>query len=371
MLITANASEIKRDFWVENYYVKAERYQYLLNWSNINQYAKLQLRRLIKNNKYILELSYANFNRQIQDIKIRALINNKPIEFNHSINPETNHHVFSLINELNKDSNSINFEDIENINFEIFYQVNKTWYQVERLTYFINKIKNNTTLKTNGEPININLITKIIIESFPDFNDHKLMRHFENREYLSFQFKPAVLEQGLHNKKLFDFEILKISSDGQSTHFIEQSDISNLSIKLKISNTGIQGDYDVIYNPWDNQKSILVDSYSFWDKTLQKTIVSPNNMQAKRGLLIPLNFSGNFFSEILLNFGEKIKNFSVVNNQYIERPFFNSIDGLIKLKTKKINGYINGQYNKIKVQNIRSIMDNAKTIDEINYWGSV
>ncbi|WP_369086047.1 MHO_1580 family protein [Metamycoplasma spumans] len=359
------------EYWLENFYIKAEREQYLLNWSNPNQHAKFSLRRLIKNDKFILEFQYANFHSQIEAIKVDGFINNKKVNLNVSKNEKNNHWVFSAVSELDKDINSVNFDSISNINFEIHYLVSGKWYQAERYVYYINAIKSNKQLKSDKNGIIINILSRLLIDSYPDFNNDKLMNHFENREYLSFVFKPNVLLEAKHNKKIYDFEIVKVSTDKKIRDAINQSDLENLDIKLKINTLNTVGDYEIIYNPWDDKKSILVSSYSFWNKKDKNVNVSAKDIEAKRGLLVPLNFLGNFFHEITISFGDKLKNFSVVYNQNFTKPFFSMSNGKIKLKTEKIAGFLNGDYQYIKVKNIQKIIANANSIEEINYWGGL
>ncbi|MBN0970822.1 hypothetical protein [Mycoplasma phocoeninasale] len=72
----------KPTFWLENFFVKSERAIYLTHWVNYTERANLTVRRLIKDDKFIIEFKYYNFKGDIEDVKLEALINNKRVMFN-------------------------------------------------------------------------------------------------------------------------------------------------------------------------------------------------------------------------------------------------------------------------------------------------
>ncbi|AZG68804.1 MHO_1580 family protein [Mycoplasma struthionis] len=366
-VIKAKPSEI----WLENFYIQSNRHLYLLNWNNANQISNLTLRRLIDDNKFILEFDYANFDQAISDIKIDALINNNEIKIEKKLTSQKNRFIFSVISEKTKDLSSMTFDKIKSINFEISYLVKNKWYQVERFEYRINAIKENKVIKTNLNGTFINLMTTLNVKSIPVYNKPTLIRHHESREYISFYFKPKKFLIGLPIKEIFEFNIFKVNSNGQKDLVVNQSDVFGLNIEAKIPTEQVNGTISVLYNPWEtNNKNILIDSYSYYDRKQGITFITPNHYEAKKGLMIPLKFQGNFFIQINISFGSKLKDFSVIYNEELAKPFFNLSNGLIQLKTQQINGYLTEEkYNVIKLKNIQKIISNANSINDINYLG--
>ncbi|WP_373435894.1 MHO_1580 family protein, partial [Metamycoplasma equirhinis] len=101
---------------------------------------------------------------------------------------------------------------------------------------------------------------------------------------------------------------------GDISRTINQSDVYGLNIIGRIDIPNVKGNISLRYNPWDDNKSITIDSYSYFDKKVNSVIVSPNDFSAKQGLIIPPNFSGNLSENLDITFGENLKNFSIIYN---------------------------------------------------------
>ncbi|WP_420813323.1 MHO_1580 family protein [Mycoplasma phocoeninasale] len=128
----------------------------------------------------------------------------------------------------------------------------------------------------------------------------------------------------------------------------------------------------MFYNPWDNNhnKEIIIDSYSYYDNKSKKTIISANDKSSEKGIILPLDFYGNFFYEMDISFGEKLKKFSLVYNQYIPKPFFDKNIGLVDLKIKNIKGWLTKEkWHTVKYDKIEQIVKNAKNLEEISKIG--
>ncbi|WP_373441294.1 MHO_1580 family protein [Metamycoplasma equirhinis] len=378
ILSPLNYSEIRQNsqinnkatpFWLENFYVKANRNIYLPNFTNKGQLTKLKIRRLLQSDKFIIEFSHLNFHYEINDINVEVAINNKKVEFN-KLRALDGTYIFSFISEKNSEINKLLFNQILNIDFEVKYKIGNTWYQAEGYTYYLNHIKNNKVIKVDTNGANINLLTIMEISSFSNEKNLTITEHHENREYISFHFKPKILKQGLHNTKIFDFSIIKANSKGDISRIINQSDVYGLNIIGRIDIPNVKGNISLRYNPWDDNKSITIDSYSYFDKKVNSVIVSPNDFSAKQGLIIPPNFSGNLSENLDITFGENLKNFSIIYNQFIPKPLFSELDGLINLNLKKISGWLTKEkWHTIKLNNIEEIISKAKTLKEIEKIG--
>ncbi|QJG66682.1 hypothetical protein HGG64_03195 [Mycoplasma phocoeninasale] len=219
----------KPTFWLENFFIKSERAIYLTHWVNYTERANLTVRRLIKDDKFIIEFKYYNFKGDIEDVKLEALINNKRVMFNKQ-SAGNGTYIFSCISEFSPDVQKLPFNDISNINLELFILSRNKWYQAERFTYTINAIKNSKQIKVDENGASINLLTMLNITSIPNVAEPIKMKHYEKREYLNFNFKPTQLKLGKFNKKIFDFSLFKIENNGQTNKIINQTDIEKLEI---------------------------------------------------------------------------------------------------------------------------------------------
>ncbi|AZZ65494.1 hypothetical protein DMC14_001680 [Metamycoplasma phocicerebrale] len=373
MLITYNQEFEQKQInelsktWVEEFLVSSKRNRYLDNWLTVNELTTLKIKRIIQSDNFILTFEHINSLNEIKEIKINALINNKLID----IKPIYHDNKSIFINTYNSDldtKNKFEFKDINNINFEIYYRVNGYWYQVQRFTYWI---KNNPRSKNIivNKKTNIKLLSQIEINSKPDRINPHLISHNVNTEYLNLEFKSTFLELGKHNKKIYDLNIYKIKNDNIEN--LLNSDIYDFELSPISLFNNAKLKYNIKQKFEDFGKSqIIIDSYSYYDKYSDSIKIDEPSSQAKIGLLIPLNFKGDFGHTLNFNIGKNLKNFKLTYPQYIEKPFFSIDGGLIKMKVKNIKGWLTQEnYHKIKYENITEIIKNAENLETIEKIG--
>ncbi|WP_045433794.1 MHO_1580 family protein [Metamycoplasma canadense] len=359
----------KRNIWTEEFLINAKRNKYLENWLSTNELTKLKIKRIIQSDKFIIFFEHYNALKEIEDIKITGLINNNKMDFKPIYDINSGKFIFSYNSDLDI-KNSLDFKDIININFEIEYKVNGLWYQTKSFTYWIKRNQKSKNLLINKET-NIEILSEIEIVSLPDRIDKNIINHDFKTKYITLIFKPNNLKQGFHNQKLYDLKILKLDKNTNDEYLISNSDVYNLSFSPASIFGSTKDKYEVKLNYKSfNDCELVVDSYSYYDKYVDSVVVNAQHLNAKLGLLIPLKYSGIFGHEINLDIGKNLKNFKLSYAQDIKKPFFDINNGLIKIKTKSINGWLTDEkYYKIKYKNFVDIINNANSLEYIKNTG--
>ncbi len=364
--------------WIENINAYTTKQLYLDKWTNSFQKVDFKLQRLIENNKFIIEFKYLNYDQEIDDIDVKCSVNNQLLKLQKVFDSEKHEYTYTLISEFNEATKTKKVQDIKNINFEIFYKVKGLLYQVERYTYEIYSNNNsNKELVSNKNGVEYDLWTKLRIMSLPDRDIPTDMKHYSFVEQVKYKFIPTTLMLGKHNEKLFDVEISKkeiSNKSGITSDFSQliQSDINGFNVSIDIDKQFIKGNLNAKINDFDKNehKQISIDSYSYYDKVSKAIIANNDSIGATRGLLLPLNYSGNYSYLLNVNFGEDLKGFKIRYNQEISKPFFNEKSGLIKLSVNNIFKQQNfTKWSVVKAENIRSLINNSNTLEELMKGG--
>lgn len=364
--------------WIENINAYTTKQSYLNKWTNSFQKVDFKLQRLIENNKFIIEFKYLNYEQEIDDIDVKCSINNQLLKLQKVFDSDKHEYTYTLISEFNEATKTKKVQDIKNINFEIFYKVKGLLYQVERYTYEIYSNNNsNKELVSNKNGVEYDLWTKLRIMSLPDRDIPTDMEHHSFVEQVKYKFIPTTLVLGKHNEKLFDVEISKkeiSNKSGITSDFSQliQSDINGFNVSIDIDKQFVKGNLNAKINDFDKNKhkQISIDSYSYYDKVAKAIIANNDSIGAAKGLLLPLNYSGNYSYLLNINFGEDLKGFKIRYNQEISKPFFNEKSGLVKLNVNNIFKQQNFiKWSVVKAEDIRSLINNSNTLEELMKGG--
>lgn len=364
--------------WIENINAYTTKQLYLDKWTNSFQKVDFKLQRLIENNKFIIEFKYLNYDQEIDDIDVKCSINNQLLKLQKVFDSDKHEYTYTLISEFNEATKTKKVQDIKNINFEIFYKVKGLLYQVERYTYEIYSNNNsNRELVSNKNGVEYDLWTKLRILSLADRDIPTDMEHYSFVEQVKYEFIPTTLVLGKHNKKLFDVEISKKEISNKSgiiSDFSQliQSDINGFNVSIDIDKQFIKGNLNAKINDFskNEHKQISIDSYSYYDKVSKAIIANNDSIGAAKGLLLPLNYSGNYSYLLNINFGEDLKGFKIRYNQEISKPFFNEKSGLVKLNVNNIFKQQNFiKWSVVKAEDIRSLINNSNTLEELMMGG--
>lgn len=364
--------------WIENINAYTTKQLYLDKWTNSFQKVDFKLQRLIENNKFIIEFKYLNYDQEIDDIDVKCSINNQLLKLQKVFDSDKHEYTYTLISEFNEATKTKKVQDIKNINFEIFYKVKGLLYQVERYTYEIYSNNNsNRELVSNKNGVEYDLWTKLRILSLADRDIPTDMEHYSFVEQVKYEFIPTTLVLGKHNKKLFDVEISKKEISNKSgiiSDFSQliQSDINGFNVSIDIDKQFIKGNLNAKINDFskNEHKQISIDSYSYYDKVSKAIIANNDSIGAAKGLLLPLNYSGNYSYLLNINFGEDLKGFKIRYNQEISKPFFNEKSGLVKLNVNNIFKQQNFiKWSVVKAEDIRSLINNSNTLEELMKGG--
>ncbi|ENY68692.1 Hypothetical protein, predicted transmembrane protein [Metamycoplasma auris 15026] len=357
--------EESNNVWTEEFIINAEQSSYLNNWSSLNELTKLRIRRIIQNDKFILAFEHHNNLEEVKEIKIEATINNQKIEMTPIYIDFKKQFLLKYNSDLDTKS-KLEFKDITNINFEIYYKIGWEWYQTKRYTYWIkrNEKSKNILIKNKTD---IQILSEIEVASNPDRMHKEQINHKFKTKYLNFGLKPNPLRVAYYNTKLYDLHISKIGKEDNLQYTLNESDTYNLSF----SDAQIFNPYKEKYETKLNYKSfnnleINIDSYSYYDKQTESIIVGQQNPDAKNGLLIPLKHSGIFGYQINLDLGKNLKDFKLNYSQEFPKAFFNLDDGLIKMSTKIVKGWLTDEkWHKIKYENFDKVIKHADSLDFI------
>lgn len=333
------------------------------NYINDNEKFTINIKRLISTDELILEFIFKNNNVNISDVSIYSSIDNKEIKFEkmfsaNNFNAEEGYK-FQCI--LSKDSNgkNITFNKLRNLLFEInILNSRNKWEKLYALNYKFNLVPLQNSIKV-GNNASIKLISDIKISHFNKIANFEKYDQYMDVQYLNFNFIPTQLKQGFHSNLLYKIitsknweKSTKPSSD------IHQLDIYNLNIKNETENEYIQNKFMVQLDK-SNKNNLLayISSYSYYDKNLKKTIIGNESLDAKEGLLIPLNFYGNFCHKISIYFNKNISDIKLTYNQEIKKPFFSYLNGLIKLSVLEKNYFesIPKNWGSIWFKNVKNI----------------
>ncbi|WP_330463611.1 MHO_1580 family protein [Metamycoplasma gateae] len=374
MLIVHNKNidqnnDINRNVWTEEYLLNAQQNKYLENWSSVNELTKLKIRRIIQSDDFIITFEHFNNLKNVQEIKVSGFINNKNVEFKPVYDLNVGRFIFTYNSNLDS-KNKLEFKDINNLNFEIQYKVNNYWYQTKSFSYWIKPNSRSKNISINNET-NIEILSEIIITSLPDRIDKNLINHSFETKYLNLSFKPSILKQAFYNTKILDLRITKFNKQNNEFFILDNSDIYDLKFSdLSILNN-LKNKYEIKLNYQSfNSMQVNVDSYSYFDKYSNDVIINNQNPKSKPGLLIPLNYSGVFGYELNFNIGKNLKNFKLSYSQEINKPFFGLNNGLIRLKTKNIKGWLTDEkWIKIKYENFNEIINSANSLNNIEEIG--
>lgn len=129
----------KQDRWTEEFIINAKQTRYLDNWSSVNEITKVRIKRIIQSDNFIIAFEHYNPLREIKDIRVTPLINNKLVDFKPRYNLNTGNITLTFNSDLDS-KNKLDFNDIANLNFEIEYNIGGYWYQCKSFSYWIKKI---------------------------------------------------------------------------------------------------------------------------------------------------------------------------------------------------------------------------------------
>lgn len=333
------------------------------NYINDNEKFTINIKRLISTDELILEFIFKNNNINISDVSIYSSIDNKEIKFEkmfsaNNFNAEEGYK-FQCI--LSKDSNgkNITFNKLRNLLFEINILNNRNrWEKLYALNYKFNLVPLQNSIKVGNNAI-IKLISDIKISHFNKVANFEKYDQYMDVQYLNFNFIPTQLKQGFHSNLLYKITASKNwEKSTKPSSDIHQLDIYNLNIKNETENEYIQNKFMVQLDK-SNKNNLLayIPSYSYYDKNLKKTIIGNESLDAKEGLLIPLNFYGNFSHKISIYFNKNISDIKLTYNQEIKKPFFSYLNGLIKLSVLEKNYFesIPKNWGSIWFKNVKNI----------------
>ncbi|MGX9372799.1 MHO_1580 family protein [Mycoplasma sp. 3398] len=361
--------ENKQEQWMEEYIINAKQRKYLENWNSFNELTTIKIRRIIRSDKFIITFEHKNPLKEIEAIRVNGLINNKIIEFKPKYEYNSGHFILTY-NSDNDSKNKLEFNDIVNINFEIEYKVKNLWYQAKAFTYWIKNNPRSKNINLNNTKA-INVLSEIEIKSLPDRINKNIINHKFKTKYLNLFFNTNNLKQGIHNIKLLSLKIAKSDQETNEEYILDNSDIYDLTF----SSANI---YDYAKNKYDtklsyhnfNNADLVIDTYSYYDKFSDTVMVNNQNLNAKLGILIPLKYKGTYGYEINLDIGKNLKSFKMSYSQEIEKPFFDINNGLIRMNTRSIKGWLTDEkWHKIKYDNFADVIKMANSLQSIEQIG--
>lgn len=347
------------------------------DYINSNEYFELKIRRLIETDQMILEFIYVNGHSGIDNISIKSTIDNNEIVFNKINYPNKTVNIFQAILPTLTNWKSFTFDKFKNIYFDIFNvtgKKHKNWEKLYSLNYkFQFDDINQQELKIKDEGTKISLLSTIKLKFYNSENLIDSLEDNSDYEYLITELKPSKLEIGKHIENFYDVSMYKKWFNSKKIKYdLDKTDYSGFEVKNETNNDLISGKFNLKSYGENNIKSIKTVSYSYYDKTKKKTIISSDNELAQKGLIIPLNFQGNFNHRINLSFGKNIKNIILNYNHLFKNPFFSSTNGLIKLNYIFNDKHVTNKtitWNLIKYKNIHKINKENLTLDEIKIIG--
>lgn len=347
------------------------------DYINSNEYFELKIRRLIETDQMILEFIYVNGHSGIDNISIKSTIDNNEIVFNKINYPNKTVNIFQAILPTLTNWKSFTFDKFKNIYFDIFNvtgKKHKNWEKLYSLNYkFQFDDINQQELKIKDEGTKISLLSTIKLKFYNSENLIESLEDNSDYEYLITELKPSKLEIGKHIENFYDVSMYKKWFNSKKIKYdLDKTDYSGFEVKNETNSDLISGKFNLKSYGENNIKAIKTVSYSYYDKTKKKTIISSDNELAQKGLIIPLNFQGNFNHRINLSFGKNIKNIILNYNHLFKNPFFSSTNGLIKLNYIFNDKHVTNKnitWNLIKYKNIHKINKENLTLDEIKIIG--
>lgn len=347
------------------------------DYINSNEYFELKIRRLIETDQIILEFIYVNGHSGIDNISIKSTIDNNEIVFNKINYSNKTVNIFQAILPTLTNWKSFTFDKFKNIYFDIFNvkgRKHKNWEKLYSLNYkFQFDDINQQELKIKDEGTKISLLSTIKLKFYNSENLIDSLEDNSDYEYLITELKPSKLEIGKHIENFYDVSMYKKWSNSKRIKYdLDKTDYSGFEVKNETNNDLISGKFNLKSYGENNIKAIKTVSYSYYDKAKKKTIISSDNELAQKGLIIPLNFQGNFNHRISLSFGKNIKNIILNYNHLFKNPFFSSTNGLIKLNYIFNDNHVTNKtitWNLIKYKNIHKINKENLTLDEIKIIG--
>ncbi|WP_412031317.1 MHO_1580 family protein [Metamycoplasma buccale] len=374
MLIPNNIQEhnfvnIYKNEIKEEIVFNAKKIIFKSDYINSNENFKLSIRRVIETDEIILQFIFNNSNSKLYKPEILVNINNNPITFYKVSNNQSNgKYIYQSILAKEKGWSTFKFSNLKSINIEIFNHhgwKNKEIEKLYEISYYISKKDLNSSINLDNGIGNIKLLTKLNIGFYNVENLDDSLIENSDIQYLNFSLKPIKLKQGIFIKKIYDIKISKQWEKSKAIEEINHSDLNGLKISNLTKNENIIG--DLIFDNGKTQISeINIISSSYYDYKTKKTIITNENLNAKKGLIIPLNFEGNFTHKLSLDFGLNLKNILVIYNQMFNNPFFSFRNGLIKLNLVKNNDKnFFSSWHTIKYENIKNIVKENLKLDEI------
>ncbi|WP_129648854.1 MHO_1580 family protein [Metamycoplasma arthritidis] len=351
---------------------RLERRIFSQTYVNANESFELKVRKLLETDELIIEFHYTNRDARLTNVEAIATINNKEIHFNR-VNSSGGKYVFAAILKKDKDWNNFKWIDLKNINFELATKEGywQTYQKLYGITYYFGHPSMQKDINVSSEGINLRLLTLFSIKCFNEEDIQKSAFKNSYSEWLNFVAIPRELKQGVWNQVLYDLELYKTTSkDNKKNYNLNQTDHNGIKVKGTIANRSIEGKFQLICNIFGKENTIAINSNSYYDHRQKKTIFSPDHLQSQLGLLLPLNFYGNFSHQTTIDFGDQLKDFKLTYNQKISNPYFSPTIGKVKLKTIEYNKIpMLEKWQTIKYENINKINKENITLEEIGKIG--
>ncbi|MDC8918143.1 hypothetical protein PR246_00310 [Metamycoplasma hyosynoviae] len=339
---------------------------------NPNENFQLHIRRIIQTNEMILDFIYENSDSRILDSEIKSTINNKEVKFKYAGKVDGRYHFQAILPEQSGFKN-FTFSDLRNVfvSLGIYRQAKKKpeYVNLYTLNFKIQKLPMKKTLKIEKAGVNIKTISRLKMKLYNAEPEAQSLSENSDIEYLNMELKPLEISQTKYNEKLYKINLYKQWKENKyKTLKIDQTDYLGINFAWDKTNKlfpekvelGVQGD--------NNITDVIINSYSYYDKKTKEVMLSSESSEAKRGLVLPLNFAGTFTHNIDLSIGKAIENIKLTYNEVFEKPILNYANGKVNLKIIENEEYpekIKQQWNTIKYKNIKEIIEKAQTLNEL------
>ncbi|MDD7847604.1 hypothetical protein PUW89_01915 [Metamycoplasma hyosynoviae] len=339
---------------------------------NPNENFQLHIRRIIQTNEMILDFIYENSDSRILDSEIKSTINNKEVKFKYAGKVDGRYHFQAILPEQTGFKN-FTFSDLRNVfvSLGVYRQAKKKpeYVNLYTLNFKIQKLPMKKTLKIEKAGVNIKTISRLKMKLYNAEPEAQSLSENSDIEYLNMELKPLEISQTKYNEKLYKINLYKQWKENKyKTLKIDQTDYLGINFVWDKTNKlfpekvelGVQGD--------NNITDVIINSYSYYDKKTKEVMLSSESSEAKRGLVLPLNFAGTFTHNIDLSIGKAIENIKLTYNEVFEKPILNYANGKVNLKIIKNEEYpekIKQQWNTIKYKNIKEIIEKAQTLNEL------